>query len=126
MRKINSNAYAGRIIALGLTATCAALGLRTLRTGGHLPLPPAIDTTLLAAGLMTLAGFVVLLCIELRQDRRLAAHHARQRAIPHPLPGGRYECQACGNQRIRPGSFTCPTCGIRFDPPPPAPERSRP
>ena len=71
----------------------------------------------LAVGGLVLAGFAILLAVELSQDRRIARQYdstlRHQKVEVRP---GVFECQACGKVGLDAAVGACPVCGSRFLP----------
>ncbi len=114
MKKINSNAYAGKWILAGLSMVAISCGIRAADGALDLCLPPAAALVPLVLGVILLAGFCLLLAVELRQDKRLNACYLKEKRTKIPLGDGLYECQTCGHQRVRGGDRSCPACGVTF------------
>ncbi len=119
--KLNSIHYGARalgvIVALGIAAPAvlylAYLGLERLgyMVGALLTLMKAA----FALGLIALVLFVILLLIELAQDRSLDRWYRRHENEKLALPNGVYECQHCGSQVVRASDRNCPVCGQSLD-----------
>ena len=62
-------------------------------------------------GLAILAGFVILIVIEQIQDHLFDRYYRKNRWRKLQAPGGFYECQYCGCQKVRPDDRQCPVCG---------------
>lgn len=108
--KINSNSYAPRVIAagLGLVAIGALLSCFPQR------LPSILPAVFFALGAAVLAGFGLLLAVELIQDFIIARRYPNQRLCKLPLGNGDWECQACGSRSAGEKDTHCRACGIRF------------
>ena len=65
----------------------------------------------LILGLALLGLLVVLIILEQIQDRWIVLQYDRSRAKRLPVGDGWYECQYCGNRRVRPDETTCGVCG---------------
>jgi hypothetical protein len=65
-------------------------------------------------GTFVLIVFVVLIVAEHVQDRYFDAQYQKQRSQKILLANGYYECQYCGNQRVRENDRTCEVCGNEF------------
>ncbi len=68
-----------------------------------------------AVGVILLAGFILLLAVELVQDRIIFRQYLKQRGKKKLVGGGLYECQFCGCRTVREFDTTCPVCGKRLD-----------
>ncbi len=111
--KLNSNPYAGKVIAVivGLLVVIpAALYLVSLVLGQIAPIETLIVLSLFA-GLTITAISLVLLLVEAIQDRRMDHHYRAQRETRLKLSNGRFECQYCGSQQIRESDRYCRICG---------------
>ena len=115
MKKINSIGYGGKIVtAAGIFLIAVPLGLLVL--GGIIP-SPVLKTCVyisLAVGTLISLFLIVLLTIELRQDRRMNAYYRKRRHAKIHLGNGKYECQSCGSRNVTAHDSTCKACGIRF------------
>ncbi len=65
----------------------------------------------LAAGVLVLIVFIVLIAVEQIQDHYFDAQYRKQRSQKVALADGYYECQYCGNRRVRGSDNTCGVCG---------------
>lgn len=115
MKKIDSNSYAGRWVAVGLAPIALAGVLRVAQVVWGIAIPARLPSALLALGAIVLLGLGVLLVIELSQDRRLNAYHLRRRRTKLPLSTGLYECQGCGSQQVGREDSVCRACGMVFE-----------
>ena len=64
--------------------------------------------------------FLVLIVVEQIQDHAYDARYRKQQGQKVLLADGYYECQYCGNQKVRENDKSCHVCGKEF-----ALERSR-
>ncbi len=64
-----------------------------------------------AIGAFTFVLLFVLIIAEQIQDRRIDIHYQENRDRRLPLADGYYECQYCGNQKIKVHDKTCLVCG---------------
>jgi hypothetical protein len=55
--------------------------------------------------------FLVLIIVEQIQDHHFDAQYQKQRSQKVLLADGYYECQYCGNQKVRENDKTCNVCG---------------
>jgi hypothetical protein len=116
-RKLNLNEPSARIMA-GIGLFLVAIPV-VLTVSGFLLRAANIQIDMLddlrngsfAIGLILGAGFIVLIVVEQIQDQRMDAAYRRNRSQKLPLPGGGYECQYCGNRKIRAHDTCCPVCG---------------
>ena len=65
-------------------------------------------------GAFVLIVFLVLIIAEQVQDHYLDAKYHKQRSQKVSLTNGYYECQYCGNQRVKENDNTCHVCGKEF------------
>jgi uncharacterized paraquat-inducible protein A len=65
-------------------------------------------------GAFVLIVFLVLIIVEQVQDHYLDAKYQKQRSQKVSLANGYYECQYCGNQRVKENDNTCDVCGKEF------------
>ncbi len=77
-----------------------------------------IRTVLLSAikvswmvGATVLIIFIALIVVEQVQDHHFDAQYRKQRSQEVALANGYYECQYCGNRRVRGNDRTCSVCG---------------
>ena len=61
--------------------------------------------------LVVLAGLII---VEQVQDHLFDRQYRRNRHKKIPVPGGRYECQYCGNQQVGEHDTHCAICGRRL------------
>jgi uncharacterized paraquat-inducible protein A len=65
----------------------------------------------LVVGVVVFVCFLVLIVVEQIQDYYFDAQYQKQRNQKVLLANGHYECQYCGNQRVRENDKTCHVCG---------------
>lgn len=65
-------------------------------------------------GAFVLIVFLVLILAEQVQDRYFDAKYQKQRGQKVLLTNGYYECQYCGNQRVKENDQICDVCGKEF------------
>ncbi len=63
------------------------------------------------AGAVVFVILLVLVIIEQIQDHSIYIEYQKNRAQKLPLAGGNYECQYCGNQKVKENDKTCRVCG---------------
>ena len=68
-----------------------------------------------AAGLAIQAGFAILIVVEQVQDQVFDRRYRETRVKRLEAPGGFYECQFRGCQRVRPDDRQCPVCGREIE-----------
>jgi hypothetical protein len=66
-------------------------------------------------GASVLVVFLVLIVVEQIQDHYLDLQYQKQRTQKVVLANGYYECQYCGNQRVRENDKICNVCGKEFE-----------
>jgi hypothetical protein len=62
-------------------------------------------------GTIVFVVFLVLIVVEQIQDHYFDAQYQKQRSQKVFLANGYYECQYCGNQKVRENDQTCSVCG---------------
>jgi uncharacterized paraquat-inducible protein A len=67
-------------------------------------------------GAVVLVVFLVLIVVEQVQDHYFDTWYQKQRSQKVVLANGYYECQYCGNQRVRENDSSCNVCGREFQP----------
>jgi len=117
MKKINSIWYGGNILGIGiifaivipllLYYTSFIFGLKA-----NFSIPIRISIIM---GVLILLLFLVLLAIELKQDKRINRLYSKTRNSKIALSNNIFECQNCGNRQIEKDDTFCKVCGIRFD-----------
>ncbi len=65
-------------------------------------------------GAFVLIVFMVLIVVEQAQDHYYDVHYQKQRSQKVLLANGYYECQYCGNQKVRENDKSCNVCGKEF------------
>ena len=65
----------------------------------------------LGLGLALLGVFLLLIIAEQIQDRAIVRAYDSSRSKRLPAPGGLFECQYCGNRRVRAEQYICDVCG---------------
>ncbi len=69
-----------------------------------------------AAGGLVFAVFLALIVAEQIQDHDFHAQYQKQRNQKVLLANGYYECQYCGNRKVRANDAACNVCGKEFAP----------
>lgn len=118
--KLNSTGYGPKIlgivgllmvgIPLALVGIYLALGIWGIDASEALVVAKA---SLITGGVL-LGVFVILLAIELAQDRYLDAYYRKKTQSRVRMSDGYFECQSCGHRRIRETDRSCPVCGKAF------------
>lgn len=62
-------------------------------------------------GVFIFVLLLVLIIVEHIQDRYIDVQYQKTRAQKLPLADGNYECQYCGNQKVKENDKTCQVCG---------------
>lgn len=113
MKKINSIWYGGKVILAGAILAFGVPGGIWILPGES-EILNMIGMVSFGAGAMILVGFGIWLGIELHQDKRLNGYYDRNRNRIMKVGKDVYECQACGNRKVRPGDASCSVCGVHF------------
>lgn len=113
--KINSIGYGGKILVLiGVFLLLIPSLLLALQYFFYLPIIHALIRVSLIIGAIIVALFVLLLMVEFSQDRRINRYYASHTNMKIQLSDGRYECQSCGNTRLKASDRQCGICGVKF------------
>lgn len=67
-------------------------------------------------GVLICVVFLVLIIVEQVQDHYFDGQYQKQRDQKIFLGRGKYECQYCGNQKVRENDRICSVCGREFAP----------
>lgn len=115
MKKINSIGY-GHLILRWIIFFLFVLPLSfyIAYTLFQLKLFSILMKTSFGLGLLLSVGFIVLLTIELHQDKKLDQYYSCTKDIKLPLSSGKYECQLCGNKNLTKKDTFCQVCGQKF------------
>lgn len=73
-------------------------------------LRPTIEISF-AIGASVFVVLLVLIIAEQIQDHYIDVQYQKNRGQKLPLAGGKYECQYCGNQKVKENDKTCLVCG---------------
>lgn len=115
MKKINSIGYAHIIVRTALLFLIGIpVPLELLRRVIPCTLFLFLEKISIFIGLLVAIFLIVLLSIELRQDKVIDGIYQKNKNMRVLLRNGYYECQACGNRQIRFTHTHCPICGIKF------------
>ncbi len=115
MKKINSINYGHKIISgaaiclIAIPAICCFLWSFTKQAQFQL-----FAKISLILGFMILLYLFVLLKIELFQDKKLEEYFKVNKKTRVALRNGLYECQNCGNTRVKSEQKSCIVCGTNF------------
>lgn len=66
-------------------------------------------------GVLTSILFLILIVAEQLQDYYLDVLYRKNQYRKMPLANGNYECQYCGNQRVRESDKICQVCGRELE-----------
>lgn len=69
-----------------------------------------------AIGALVFVSLLALIVVEQIQDHVFDLHYQKNKDQKLPLANGNYECQYCGNQRVKESDKTCPVCGKELKP----------
>lgn len=64
-----------------------------------------------AIGILIFVVLLILIIAEQIQDRYIDGRYRKNRDRKLPLADGNYECQYCGNQKVKENDKTCWVCG---------------
>lgn len=115
MKKINSINYGHKIIIgivicmIVVPAICYLLWAITKQEQFQL-----FSKVSLVLGFMILLFLFVMLKIEFSQDKKINEYFKANKKIRLPLKNGFFECQACGNNQVKPEQKNCIVCGTNF------------
>jgi len=73
----------------------------------------AIKISFVVGGLIFVV-FLVLIIVEQIQDHIVDMNYQKQRDQKILLSNGKYECQYCGNQKVKKNDKICSVCGKEF------------
>lgn len=112
MKKINSINIAHRVVGAAFFFV-AALPAALLWLGGavHFERLRIAAGASLIVGVLIVAFLIVMLSVELHQDRRIEKRYRETRNSRLPIAGGRCECQACGGRQTGHTGGYCTVCG---------------
>ncbi|HSK89192.1 MAG TPA: hypothetical protein VK880_12580 [Anaerolineales bacterium] len=68
-----------------------------------------------AIGASVFVILLVLIIVEQIQDYHIDVQYRKDRNRKLPLADGNYECQYCGNQKVKEHDKTCPVCGKELE-----------
>ena len=113
MKKINSIGYGGKVILVGIIcAFIIPMSISVIFKNDSMLWN--ISKISFGIGVLILVLFFVLLKIELYQDKKLNNHYEKNKNEKLLVGEDTYECQACGNRRIRQRDKICNICGNKF------------
>ncbi|MBE6024381.1 MAG: hypothetical protein E7231_14545 [Cellulosilyticum sp.] len=115
MKKINSinvgTKVLGIIMSLLLIIPGIGLGLKQI---GLIRIGLVFIKGGLGIGGVVTVVSLILLLIELRQDRKIDAYFSSHHETKQRLSNGLYECQKCGNKFVKAEESYCKICGVQF------------
>ena len=117
MIKINSIGYGAtivKLILLFLVGIPVPLYLLSGVLGNGIALISSLLRISLGIGVLIVIFLIVLLGIELNQDKRINRRYLNNRDRRTRLSNGRFECENCGNLHVQEHETSCPVCGITF------------
>lgn len=116
MKKINSIWFGPRILAAVVIFTLAIPALLYFIHKLLIPnvLLQYMIKVSLVIGILTLLIFLLILFIELKQDKRINKLYNKVKCEKIQITKGIYECQCCGNQKVQEKDSYCRVCGVRF------------
>ena len=116
MKKINSIDYGGKIIGIALIIGFLLPGILVL-VNRYLEnrVFTMLAIILAVVGMLIILLFLIYLCVELKQDKKINKYYSEHKNIKIKLADGTYECGACGSRGIWADSVACNACGCRFE-----------
>ncbi len=115
--KIESNRFGPQVLALIATLTLAVPALFYLFDsvlgflGIRLEIIRSAMSVSFTAGVVLFVLFLLLLAVEFAQDRSMDIQSQRTRNRKLKISDEYYECQGCGNRRVRAADDKCQVCG---------------
>lgn len=110
-RKINSIHYGGKILSSGVGIEGLGLFLRGMVKNEFWN---QVGSIVCICGIVILVGITLWLVIEGFQDRYWNQHDLAERNRKVKLGNGMFECQNCGNRKVRGKDLSCNICGCQF------------
>ena len=116
IKKINSIGYGCEILKLIMLFVLIFpfLGF-AIFSAAHIKIYLLIADVSVKIGLVLLFGFCILLVIELKQDSKINRYYLEHKNTKSLLKNGNYECQTCGNCKVRAKDTFCSLCGTQFE-----------
>ncbi len=96
------------IVLIPAILYCATLLLNNAAIASILP---GVIKVSLAIGAFATAILLILIIIEQIQDHYFDVRYQKNRSQKLLLANGNYECQYCGNQKVKESDKTCQICG---------------
>jgi uncharacterized paraquat-inducible protein A len=97
-----------------LPAVLYGIMLALRRTGYVTALLLSLIKVSFGIGAFVFIVFLVLILVEQIQDYFYVVRYQKQRSQKVLLKDGFYECQYCGNQKVRENDKSCNVCGKEF------------
>lgn len=117
MKKINSIGFALPLLIVTLALLASGLLSYIIYLYTALHTVQIISVLLCAAGIFALAGFILLLTVELKQDKRIFQNYTKIKQQKTKVASNTFECQNCGNRMVTEKDQGCNICGITFHKP---------
>lgn len=116
IKKINSIGYGHKIIAISAIFLVVIPGISYLlsylfKVDGLV----LISKVSIVIGLLILLFLFLLLKIEFYQDKKLERYFEKNKNTRLLLHNDLYECQACGNRKVKQEQKRCDICGSYFN-----------
>ncbi len=115
MKKINSIGYGHKLLhgAIIFLIVVPSISCLLGKVANQLQLQSVTKASLILGVIIVLFLFV-LLKVELYQDKKMDGYYRANSQSRLPLKNGLFECQACGNNRVKAGQKSCVVCGTNF------------
>jgi hypothetical protein len=115
VKKINSIGYAHKIIAvISFFLLLLPFILHLIWLITNFTLLRIIIKISFSIGTIISILFLLLLKIELHQDKVINTQYQKNKNSRILLPSGFYECQTCGNRSLQAINKYCTHCGVNF------------
>lgn len=113
--KINSINYGGKVICIGLIIMLLVPSiLMWLNTFLEHKVIIIFAIISFVVGICILIGFIAVLFIEFRQDKKIDNYYSSHKNIKIKTGNNSYECAMCGNRLVYINSTYCAVCGCNF------------
>lgn len=116
MKKINSIWYGSRILVIGgffAVVIPFILYLFYISNDKNEDIMILIRFSI-AIGIIILIMFSLMLAVEFKQDRNINLQYNKVKYQKIKISDGLYECQYCGNQKVKKEDSFCKVCYIKF------------
>lgn len=115
MKKTNSIEYGGKLLMVVIIPLMLIpIGLFCVYKMSGLSVFLLICQISLAVGCLLAVLLFAFLVVELNQDKRINKFYAKNKRRKLPIGNNQYECQYCGNKRLKASDVSCNICGIKF------------